>query len=297
MNVNTERLLPILIHIQAHLDGDLSLDILAERAELSSFHFHRIFRDTVGETVKQYVQRLRLERAAYLLKIQNASVIDIAFSLGYQTHETFSRAFRRQFGTTPMIYRQSNRLTHHLAPHSEPEQDHISSASLNEQTLHYEISNVQTCTLDAIGVAFIRSLGDYVEADANSFDQLITWAKEKSHFRGDNLLIGIGHDDPNVTPKEKVRYDACIEVTQPFVSDGDIGYQTTLPGRYAAVTYVGPFGETMYQAYGTIFHHIQNHPKYTLIGLPAIEIYRTTQINPDYQLNQVDIYMPIEENL
>jgi AraC family transcriptional regulator len=64
-----ERLLPVLVHIQANLDQDLSLEVLATRVQLSPFHFHRLFRSAVGETLKQYTQRLRLERAANRLII------------------------------------------------------------------------------------------------------------------------------------------------------------------------------------------------------------------------------------
>lgn len=72
MSSNTERLLPILVHIQADLEQDLALDTLATLAHLSPYHFHRLFRATVGETVKQYVQRLRLEQAAFRLKLQDS---------------------------------------------------------------------------------------------------------------------------------------------------------------------------------------------------------------------------------
>ena len=293
LDSDTERLLPILIHIQTHLEEDLSLEALATQADLSPFHFHRIFRGALGETVKQYVQRLRLERAAYFLKIQDMAIIDVAFSLGYHTHETFSRAFRRQFGVTPKTYR----ATHRFAPHVEEQIQFVPSQVLNEQTAHYEISRVSACKLDEIGVAFIRHLGPYVDADMHSFERLTAWAQEHNLYRGGNLLIGIGHDDPNVTPADKVRYDACIEVPKPVAPNGDIGYQTIPAGHYATVTYVGPYGATMYQAYAALFMQMQNHPRYTLIGLPAVEIYRTTHINPDYVLNQTDIFLPIEEKI
>lgn len=287
----TERLLPVLIHIQTHLEDDLSLDALAERASLSPFHFHRIFRGTVGETVKQYVQRLRLERAAYLLRVQDVAVIDVAFTLGYHAHETFSRAFRRHFGVTPKEFRQSHRFAQHVEETTRFERPQ----PLNDRTTYYELSRVTVRTLDAIGVAFIRHYGAYVDADTRTFDRLIAWSQSKGLYIGDNLLIGIGHDDPNVTPSNKVRFDACIEVVKPIVPDGDIGYQTIPAGHYATVTYVGPYGHTMYEAYATLFHQMESHARYRLIGLPAVEIYRTTQINPDYALNQTDIYLPVEE--
>ena len=96
-----EKLLPVLVHIQANLDEDLSLDAVAKRVGLSSFHFHRLFRLAIGETLKQYTQRLRLERAANRLVIHDTTILDVALDSGFQSHETFSREFKRRFQVTP----------------------------------------------------------------------------------------------------------------------------------------------------------------------------------------------------
>ena len=55
----------LLVHIQAHLDEDLSLAVLSAKASLSPAHFQRTFQALIGETAKNYVARLRLERAAF----------------------------------------------------------------------------------------------------------------------------------------------------------------------------------------------------------------------------------------
>lgn len=87
-------------------DGDVSLDALATRAGWSPFHFHRTFRKVVGETPKQYMLRLRLERAAARLAAGPDPILRIAADAGFASHEVFTRAFRRQFGTTPSTYRR-----------------------------------------------------------------------------------------------------------------------------------------------------------------------------------------------
>ena len=98
-----ERLLHVQLFIQNHLDEELPLERLARIAHFSPFHFHRIFKALIGEGVKEYVKRLRLERAAVLLKITDRTVLQIALEAGYQAHEAFSRAFRDLFGITPRI--------------------------------------------------------------------------------------------------------------------------------------------------------------------------------------------------
>src|SRR5262245_1560979 len=99
------RILPALVHIQAHLDEDLSLDLLADRVRLSKYYFHQLFRSVTGETPKSYVERLRLEWAAVQLRIRRVAVVDVAFECGYRNHETFSRAFRARFSMSPREYR------------------------------------------------------------------------------------------------------------------------------------------------------------------------------------------------
>jgi AraC family transcriptional regulator len=87
------------------LDGDLSLDALGRRMGRSSFNVQRAFRKLVGETPKQYTQRLRLERAAARLAATGEPVLGIALSAGFANHETFTRAFRRRFACSPSQYR------------------------------------------------------------------------------------------------------------------------------------------------------------------------------------------------
>ena len=95
----------VLIHIEANLDQDLSAPALARAAGLSASRFHRVFVAEIGETPHVYVARLRLDRAAFYLATQEGPIADIAVAVGYETPETFTRAFARRFATTPSAYR------------------------------------------------------------------------------------------------------------------------------------------------------------------------------------------------
>ena len=98
-----ERILKVLVYIQNHLDETLSLEELAGVAHFSPYHFHRIFRGMVGESLMEHVRRLRLERAAHRLKFTDSPVTRIAFEAGYETHEAFTRAFRALFDRPEVI--------------------------------------------------------------------------------------------------------------------------------------------------------------------------------------------------
>ena len=101
-----ERLLRVLVYIQQHLDEPLALETLAARACLSSCHFHRVFTGMIGESLQSHIRRLRLERAATRLKHSTMPVVQVALEAGYETHESFSRAFRIAFATSPTDYRR-----------------------------------------------------------------------------------------------------------------------------------------------------------------------------------------------
>jgi AraC family transcriptional regulator len=286
---NTIRLLPTLVHIQSHLAEDLSLESLAALADLSPFHFHRLFHDSIGETLKQYTLRLRLERAAYALRLQDGSILDIALNCGFHSHETFTRAFKRWFCMSPRQYRQGNGR---IMPNETP----VNRQYLNQMTTEYQLSKVTIQQRHPIHVAFLRHIGNYNTVDITLFDQLITWAKTNGKYHQNNLLIGVGHDAPNITPIDKLRFDACLQVAPPIEPFAPIGYQIIPGGSFAISSYIGPFGPTMSQAYVEIVTQILQMKHIEFVGLPAIEIYRTTTINPDYALNHTDICLPVIKN-
>jgi AraC family transcriptional regulator len=95
----------LLLHVSSNLDEDLGLDTLAAAARRSRFDLHRRFAASVGETPKAFVERLRLDRAASLLATSDMPILDVALEVGFQSHEVFTRAFRRHFDTTPAAYR------------------------------------------------------------------------------------------------------------------------------------------------------------------------------------------------
>jgi AraC family transcriptional regulator len=89
------------------LAADFSLANLARVAQLSEYHFSRMFKRATGLSPSQYFIRLRMSRARHLLLETDRSIIDVGLEVGYSSPSHFSQVFRREVGVTPSIYRRA----------------------------------------------------------------------------------------------------------------------------------------------------------------------------------------------
>jgi len=94
--------------IHSAFQTDLSLDALADAAAMSRYHFLRCFKTHVGSTPYAYLQQVRLQRAATLLRSSSRAITDIALDCGFTSPSRFSDAFRRRYGCIPSVYRRTH---------------------------------------------------------------------------------------------------------------------------------------------------------------------------------------------
>jgi AraC-like DNA-binding protein/ligand-binding sensor protein len=93
-------------YIHAHLDQPLPLGLVARQAGLSESHFCRLFKDSAGLTLTDYVNRCRIDWAKRELLKPEARISEIAFLIGYQSLSQFNRSFARIVGLSPTLYRR-----------------------------------------------------------------------------------------------------------------------------------------------------------------------------------------------
>jgi AraC family transcriptional regulator len=225
-----ERILRVLVHLERHLDDPLQLEQLADLAGYSPCHFHRIFTGMVGESVAEHVRRLRIERAALMLRDRRFSVLRIALDAGYQDHSSFSRTFREHFACTPSAWRRRPRRV----PLSDDPRRHLVSTFTGTITMDIRIR-----TLDQLRVAFVRHVGPYQEC-APAWQTLAAWAGPRGLHNDSAICLGVGHDDPAVTEPSRIRYDACIVIADDMQVDGGIGVQVLPGGEHAVAIHRGP---------------------------------------------------------
>lgn len=285
-----ERLLRVLLHVQANLDAEIELEELAAIACFSPFHFHRIFCSMVGEPVLAHVRRLRLERAAVRLKHGNDRVIQLALEAGYETPESFSRAFRRRFGVSPREYRRLHQPVAAGERRRPPEEADVHFEPLRAE----KEMNARTETLKTMHVAFVRHTGPYEQVGA-AWGQLCGWAGGRGLLGADTRMLGLSYDDPEVTPADSLRYDACLVVSAEVRADGAVGVREIPAWRYAVATHVGPYerlGETYSQLLGQWMPAKDLQPS---ADRPCLEFYRNDpQSTPPAEL-ETEIFVPIED--
>lgn len=98
----------VLDFIEKNLKEELNLHLLAQRANLSPYHFLRVFQQHTGEKPMDYVKRRRLTQASFELVGSQKPIIQIAMDYGYNSQEAFHRIFKKYFNSTPKQYRREN---------------------------------------------------------------------------------------------------------------------------------------------------------------------------------------------
>ncbi|MUM76732.1 helix-turn-helix domain-containing protein [Pseudodesulfovibrio sp. F-1] len=267
----------VLEHIQTHLDEPLALKELAAIACFSPYHFHRIFSGMIGESVKSHIRRLRLERAAITLKHGDACVTDIALSAGFETHESFTRAFTSMFGLSPRQFRDA----HHGGierKHSNYWKEIVMEASVN--------------TLEAMDVVFVRHVGPYKDCH-QAWSTLCGFADGKGLFTPSARVLAVCHDDPDVTPEDKIRYDACITVAGPVEVQAPVGMKTIAGGRYAKTLHKGPHSE-LHRTYAWLCGQWAPQNGHEADAGASIEIYLNTPDRTAPEALLTEVYVPLK---
>jgi len=277
-----ERIVRTLVYIQQHLDDALKLEQVAAVAAFSSFHFHRIFRGLVGETIKEYVRRLRLERAARDLKRLDEPITQIALQAGYKTHESFTRAFGDMFGISPFAYRTT---------HKHESGTHLDDTSDYHPPDYDDVPPVEVKELPPMRLVFLRHVGPYNEV-GTTWGRLMTWAGTRGLLGPNMKLLGIVYDDPDVTPLDKIRYEAAVTVSGAVQPEGEFGLMEFAAGAYGVVTHKGPY-EELARAYQRVYGGWLPGSGYRLRDVPAFEQYLNSPQNTKPEDLVTLIHLPL----
>lgn len=261
----------VLNHIVQHRDQTLDLARLAEVACFSPAHFHRIFRAMTGMPLGELVLRIRMTAAAHALRTGQQAVLDVALSCGYESGESFARAFRRVFGVSPSRFRRQRGIPSRLVAGSCVCYDPASGAVALRTTPVENPVNVTIETLPAIDYALVRHVGPYPEIEG-AIGELLAWAEARGIDRPRARLFTQSYDDPTSVPAEQLRSDACLALDAPVAVDGAVVLARRAAGRYATMVHEGPV-DGISEAYQRLFRHWLPESGEEIGEAPCIERY------------------------
>ncbi len=243
-----QRIARALDYIRAHLDEPIRLADVARAAAFSEYHFHRIFRAVMDETVGRYITRKRMETAALMLAYHaDRTVTEIGFACGYSSTANFSRAFSTYFGVSPSALRRRGAvvgddtvsvLARRYGKDFSPADLFLAPAL--EDDLGGGVAGdgvkIHVTRRAAQPVVCMTTDRGYDPADVVAlWRELIARARQLGLCGEDVDAHGVVHDDPAVTAEDRCRYDACIRVSPPPRTLPPPLFASTLPaGRYAS---------------------------------------------------------------
>ncbi len=233
------RLNRVLDYIRSNITGDLRLETLAQVANFSPFHFHRLFTAIVGETVNGYIRRIRMQRAAsQLIYNPKKSITRVSTDCGFSSPSSFAREFRQTFGMSASQFRtggQDSVIKVREALEQEGAEFYPASAPEHETSeMKY---SVEVKTMPEFHVAYVRHMGPYDQM-GHAFGRLMRWAGPRGllQFPG-TAMLAVYYDGPDMTPVSQLSCDACVTVPLGTAVEGEIGTMT-IPGGQFAVAHV-----------------------------------------------------------
>lgn len=293
-NIYIQRINSVLDFARRNLDKELSLNTLAEVAGFSPFHFHRVFKSLTDETVGDMVIRLRLERAAALLRsAPELSITATAYECGFSSASVFSRAFKKQFGVTARQWDRQSPLRNSKNGQVLEGFPRYTVESLKTFEGHDRF-NVRVRTLPAQKLAYIRIFDSYADFSRvqGAYHRLLDWYARNVGDPSRATLYGMSQDDPEITPLRLCRFDWCLSVPDGFEADGEVDLLDFPACDVASVHCFGGL-EQEDKALQYLFRYWLPNSRYQPANLPAMEIYRRLPSELGWESYDMDCAIPI----
>ncbi len=210
--------------VVSNLARPLRLEDVSRAAMLSPFHFHRVFQALVGETLAEFVKRLRLEKALFMMcHTRRASLTTIAMDRGFSSSSDFSRCFKQRFGSAPSKFDAKAWREAHAAELQTTIPGSIEPLHLDRLPAAHNPDRfkVRIRDLPARTVAYIRVHNPYRgDAVPRATKRLVEWAER--HSLADGQWLGYQWDNPEIVQLENCRYHVAVEAER-FTPKGEIG--------------------------------------------------------------------------
>ena len=285
-NSYNERIDRVIGYLSEQVDNSPSLNVLADVAEISPFHFHRVYRAVTGETPSMTVRRLRLTKACFLLRDTNKSVTEIAFEVTYNSSQNFAKAFRAGTGFSPTEARKMPDALDKL----------IKDLSRSPENSATDFSNVEIrmTSVDPIKVVAARHLGPH-KGLFQSYGELFAHAEKAGWTESFQGIYGIPIDDPRDIDAEQCRFDCCFDFGPSTLAQPPYRLESLGGGLYAVLRHVGPY-DVLEEKYDYLYGTWLEVSGYKLRDVPFFNHYLQDPDSVPPEEWETDIYLPIEKD-
>lgn len=264
-------------YINEHLPESINLSDLGHIANLSDFHFHRIFKSVMGESPGDYIQRLRLEKTAFKLQTTQLSISEISETTGYQSPHALSKAFKKRFGVSPVIFRK------------QPTDLTLPIETIEAMKLYPEIK-----TIKDKDVVYTRVINPYRSKDAftKAWRRLTRFMGIDGIPTGKYEYLSTAYDTSTITEPDLCRVYVCATNAEKIKPSGPFGVQTIKGGLFAVFTNKGSYSK-LERLYCNIYRYWIPNSNYELRDVGFFEKYLNS---PDFVSEDellTEVYIPI----
>jgi AraC family transcriptional regulator len=269
--------------IEAHLDQPIDVAQVAQESCMSQWHFQRTFKALTGETLKTYIRSRRLSVSLIKLLNPDIKILDIALGSGFESQESYTRAFKKAFSMTPGEFRQIGNQ-HKFLQKVQFNQTYLTHINQNINSLP-EIIDVPERKLVGLKTTYFG-----VDSEKNNMGEKLPalWEAFRSAIENipnqiDNNGYGVIESKENA--QGELNYYATLEVSEFGELPSGLITKVLPAQKYAKFTHRGSL-ESLNNTVNFIYSTWLNNADYEYANFPDIEIY-----NSDYNPKNADSVM------
>lgn len=262
------RIRDVLLHVDRHISQAVCVEDLARIACFSPFHFQRIFLAYTGETVGQYQQRKRLERAIRLLAEDKKSILEIALDVGYETPAALTKLFKRWTGATPTAFKGrslSSKLDSYqpLTPPRPPKTPFLCPVLQDIPELFFVYIEVKG-----------MEDGTFTKAAQPAFEEMYRWVTQNQIADEVLYWMGVFPHRPSHYQDATVPFWFGVAMAEPADIPIPFSGISLAPGKIAVFTHRGPY-EYLLQTWNLAYQGWLPGSGHTLRDMYPFERYLT----------------------
>lgn len=275
-----------MLYIDTHLSRAIGIKELADIACFSPFHFQRIFLTLVGETVGQYQQRKRLERATQLLMEDQKSILEIALETGYETPAALTKLFKRWTGDTPTSFRR--KLTPSDLDSFHPLKPSRLSKKINLYPIFQELPELIFIFIEISGMQD----GKFTKVAQPAFEEMYHWVLKNHLMENVRFWLGMipykpsNYQDSKASLWFGIAFEELPSISIPFSI-------LNLPaGKVAVFKHCGPY-DYLLQTWNCAYQRWLPESGYMLRDMSPFERYLTNPKNTPPENTIAEVCIPI----